>query len=94
MKVLLEYFNEKIEEGDVDKTIAAVDLIIEKLPSDPDLVKEVLDPKIITELHAALINEFDVAPKAMQLNRRFPNANVRAVMFAKAMRNGLLHVQK
>ena len=94
MKVLLEYFNEKIEEGDVDKTIAAVDLIIEKLPSDPDLVKEVLDPKIITELHAALINEFDVAPKAMQLNRRFPNANVRAVMFAKAMRNGLVHTQK
>jgi len=27
----------------------------------------------------------------MQLNRRFPNAGVRALMFTKAMRNGILH---
>ena len=94
MKVLLEYFNEKIEEGDADKAIAAIDLIIEKLPTDADLVKEVLDPAIITNLHAALINHLDVPPKAMQLNRRFPNANMRALMFVKAMRNGLVHTQK
>jgi len=26
------------------------------------------------------------------LNRRFPNANKRAIMFAKAMRNGIVRV--
>lgn len=94
MKVLLEYLNEKIEEGDADKAIAAIDLILEKLPTDPELGSEILDPTIITNLHAALIEHLDVTPRAMQLNRRFPNANTRALMFVKAMRNGLVHVQK
>lgn len=94
MKVLLEYLNEKIEEGDADKAIAAIDLILEKLPTDADLVKEVIDPTIITNLHAALIEHLDVVPRAMQLNRRFPNANSRALMFVKAMRNGLVHSKK
>lgn len=94
MKVLLEYFKEKIEEGDAEKAIAAIDMVHEKLQTDPELVKEVLDPAIITELHALLIEHLDVAPRAMQLNRRFPNANTRAVMFVKAMRNGLQHTLK
>lgn len=94
MKVLLEYFKEKIEEGDAEKAIAAIDMVHEKLQTDPELVKEVLDPAIITELHALLIEHLDVAPRAMQLNRRFPNTNTRAVMFVKAMRNGLQHTLK
>lgn len=94
MKVLLEYLTEKIEESDVDKAIAAIDLILEKLPTDSELVKEVIDPTIITNLHEALIEHLDVVPRAMQLNRRFTNATVRAVMFTKAMRNGLVHLKK
>lgn len=94
MKVLLEYLTEKIEEGDADKAIAAIDLILEKLPTDSDLGREILDPTIITGLHEALIEHLAVEPRAMQLNRRFPNANTRALMFVKAMRNGLVHVQK
>ena len=38
-----------------------------------------------------MIEHLDVAPRAMQLNRRFPNSGVRSMMFAKAMRNGVLH---
>ncbi len=91
MKVLLENFKEKIEEGDAEKAIVAIDMVHDKLQTDPDLVKEVLDPTIITELHALLIEHLDVTPRAMQLNRRFPNANTRAVMFVKAMRNGISH---
>ena len=94
MKVLLEYFKEKIEEGDAEKAIAAIDMVHEKLETDPELVREVLDPAIITELHQLLIDHLEVSPRAMQLNRRFPNANTRAVMFVKAMRNGLVHVNK
>lgn len=91
MKVLIEYLNEKIEEGDADKAIAAIDLILEKFPTDPELIAEILDPAIITNLHKALIEHLDVPPRAMQLNRRFPNAGTRAVMFVKAMKNGLIH---
>jgi hypothetical protein len=94
MKVLLENLKEKIEEGNADKSLIAIDLVIEKLPSDVDLTNEILSPAIITELHELLIEHLEVAPRAMQLNRRFPNSKTRAVMFAKAMRNGIVHVIK
>ena len=94
MKVLLENLKEKIEEGDADKALVAIDLVIEKIPTDGDLMTEILSPAIITELHELLIEHLEVAPRAMQLNRRFPNSRTRAVMFAKAMRNGIVHVIK
>ena len=94
MKVLLENLKEKIEEGNADKALVAIDLVIEKIPSDGDLMTEILSPAIITNLHKLLIEHLDVAPRAMQLNRRFPNSKTRAVMFAKAMRNGIVHVIK
>ena len=58
--------------------------------TDEDISNEILDPKIITNLHELLIEHLEVAPRTMQLNRRFPNANTRAVMFARAMRNGIV----
>ena len=82
MKVLIENFIEKIETGDSEKTLAAIDLIIEKLEAttDEDLRNEILNPEIITNLHNLLIEHLEVAPRAMQLNRRFPNANTRAII--------------
>lgn len=91
MKVLLENFKEKIEEGDSQKALDALDLVIEKMPSDGDLITEILTPAIITEFHELLIEHLEVKPRAMQLNRRFPSTQVRAMMFAKAMRNGISH---
>jgi len=91
MKVLIENFIEKIETGNGEKALEAVDLILEKLGSDVDLINEICDPTIITNLHQQLIDHLNVAPRAMQLNRRFPNSGVRALMFTKAMRNGILH---
>ena len=94
MKVLIENFIEKIETEDADKALAAVDLIIDALPEDEDLVVEITEPAMITKLHELLIEHLDVAPRAMQLTRRFPNQGTRAVMFARAMRNGIFHVTK
>ena len=94
MKVLLENFKEKIETGDSQKALDALDLVIEKLPADGDLITEILTPAIITELHELLIEHLEVKPRAMQLNRRFPNSVTRAVMFAKAMHNGISHTIK
>lgn len=94
MKVLIENFIEKIETGDSQKSLDAIDLIIEKLDSDMDLITEILNPVTITNLHALLIEHLDVAPRAMQLNRRFANPGVRALMFTKAMRNGVQHTIK
>ena len=92
MKVLTENFIEKIETGDANKALAALDLIIEKIEagSDDDLRNEILNPTIITNLHELLIEHLEVAPRSMQLNRRFPNTDTRALMFAKAMRNGIV----
>lgn len=94
MKVLIENFIEKIETEDADKALAAIDLIIDALPSDEDLIVEIIEPEIITKLHELLIEHLDVAPRAMQLTRRFPNRGTRAVMFARAMRNGIAHAAK
>jgi hypothetical protein len=94
MKVLIENFIEKIETEDAQKALDAVDLIIEKLKTDKDLVAEILDPATITNLHEKLIEHIEVAPRAMQLNRRFPNNTMRAIMFSKAMRNGIAHAQR
>lgn len=94
MKVLIENFIEKIETGDSQKALDAIDLIIEKLGSDTDLMTEILNPATITNLHALLIEHLNVAPRAMQLNRRFANPGTRALMFSKAMRNGVQHTLK
>jgi len=91
MKVLIENFIKQIETEDAQKALDAVDLIIEKLGTDKDLVAEIITPATITVLHEKLIEHIGVAPRAMQLNRRFPNSSVRALMFSKAMRNGILH---
>ena len=92
MKVLTENFVEKIESGDAEKALAAIDMIIEKITEDEDLRNEILNPEVVTKLHELLIEHLNVAPRTMQLNRRFPNANTRALMFAKAMRNGIVRV--
>ena len=94
MKVLTENFVEKIEAGDVEQALEAIDLIIEKLESleDEELRNEILNPTVITNLHELLVEHLSVPPRAMQLNRRFPNANTRAIMFARAMRNGIVRV--
>lgn len=92
MKVLIENFIEKIETEDAEKALEAIDLIIEALGNDKDLIAEIVDPTIITNLHELLIDHLSVVPRAMQLNRRFPNQGMRAVMFSKAMRNGIVHV--
>jgi len=94
MKVLIENLIEKIELEDADKSLAAMDLILEALPTDTDLQIEITDPATITNLHQLLIDHLNVAPRAMQLTRRFPNQGTRAVMFARAMRNGISHVVK
>ena len=94
MKVLIENFIEKIETGDAEKALVAVDLIIDAAGTDTDLAAEITNPTIITNLHELLIEHLEVVPRAMQLNRRFPNTATRAVMFAKAMRNGIQHTLK
>ena len=91
MKVLIENFKEKVETGNGAQALEAIDLIIEKIGTDMDLVGEICDPTIITDLHQDLLDHLDVNPRAMQLNRRFPNAKTRALMFSKAMRNGIMH---
>jgi len=94
MKVLIENFIEQIETEDAQKALDAIDLIIEKLRTDKDLINEIVSPVIITELHKKLIENLNVSPRAMQLNRRFPNNATRALMFSKAMRNGITHAMK
>lgn len=90
MRVLLENFKEKVIEGNAEKALAAIDLVIEKITTDAEMASEILQPVIITELHQLLIDHLSVPPKSMKLTRRFPNNKTRALMFSKAMRNGII----
>lgn len=90
MRVLLENFKEKVIEGNAEKALAAIDLVIAKITTDAEMASEILQPVIITELHQLLIDHLSVPPKSMKLTRRFPNNKTRALMFSKAMRNGVV----
>ena len=93
MQTLTENFIEKIKTGNANDALEAIDAIIEKLESiDEELRNEILSPTVITNLHELLVEHLEVPPRSMMLNRRFPNANTRGIMFARAMRNGILRV--
>ena len=56
---------------------------------DKVLIGEIVQPAIISELHNLLIENFGVNTRAMQLKARVPRTASRALLFVRAMENGL-----
>jgi hypothetical protein len=56
------------------------------------LIQEVTQPVVITELHTKLIENFGVNRRAMMLKSRVPGRDRRALLFVRAMQNGLSRV--
>lgn len=59
---------------------------------DMEMIQDITQPAVITDLHKKLIETFGVNNRAMMLKNRVPLRNNRALLFVKAMQNGLSRV--
>lgn len=91
MTTKLDILKEVIIKGSKNQTLMVLDNMLEHL--DDDLIKEIVEPSVITELHALLIEHLEVNPRAIKLKQRVPLRNRRARLFLQAMRNGVSKVE-
>lgn len=91
MSTKIDILKEVIEKGSKNQTLMVLDNILENL--DDELAREIVDPAVITELHAMLIEHLSVNPQAMKLKNRVPLRMRRAMLFLHAMRNAVNKVE-
>lgn len=63
------------------------------LENDMELINTIIEPRVITSLHQRLIERLNIPPRAMMLKKRVPPKKQRALMFIKAMQNGVRRAQ-
>lgn len=63
------------------------------LTGDLELANTITEPLVITGLHRALNEHLDVHGRTMLLRNRVPIRKQRALMFIKAMQNGVRRTQ-
>lgn len=79
-----------MEENDLQRAKDSLQLMLESIQQkDMSLIQEVTQPVVITELHTKLIETFGVNRRAMMLKNRVPTRDRRAMLFVRAMQNGL-----
>lgn len=89
MSTKIDILKEVVEKGSKEQTIMVLESIENALASDDTLVQEITDPKTITGLHEAMIEHLGVNPRAMKLKARPQTRKRRALMFVRAMKNGV-----
>lgn len=79
-----------LENRDLAEAKASLQLMLDSAQQkDMALIQEVTQPVVITELHTKLIETFGVDRRAMMLKNRVPGRDRRALLFVRAMQNGL-----
>ena len=91
MTTKLDILKEVIRKGSKNQTLMVLDNMLEHL--DDELIREIVEPSVITELHALLIEHLEVNPRGIKLKQRVPLRNRRARLFLQAMRNGVSKVE-
>lgn len=91
MTTKIDILKEVIEKGSKNQTLMVLDSILENL--DDEMIRMIVDPETITELHAMLVEHLGVNPQAMKLRQRVSLRNRRAMLFLQAMRNGVNKVK-
>lgn len=87
--VALNELANAINDKNITETKVALATLHDMALSNAALVKWIIVPANITDLHKRLIESLDVAPRMMQLRKRIPQYRKRAVFFVKAMQNGV-----
>ncbi len=87
MNTKVDLLKEAIENGSKNQTMIVLDNLIENV--NEDIALHITDPATITKLHEMLVEHLGVNPQAMKLKQRVPNRMRRAILFLRAMRNGV-----
>jgi len=87
----LDILREVIRKGSKNQTLMVLDSIIDTI--DEDMAKLIVDPSVISELHELLVEHLGVNPRAMKLKGRVALRMRRAMLFLRAMRNGVSKVE-
>ena len=91
MTTKIEILKEVIRKKSKNQTLMVLDNILEHL--DDELIREIVDPEVISELHELLVEYLGVNPKAMKLKQRVPLRARRARLFVQAMKAGVNKVE-
>lgn len=87
---MFDTLKEAIRAGDKKLTLSLLDELEQKILSgDTESVNELIRPAEITELHTLLTEHLAVQPRAMMVKGRITTRPRRALLFCKAMRNGV-----
>lgn len=78
---------EVIQKKSKEQTLLVLDNIETHL--NDEMVVEITTPAVITSLHELLIEHLNVVPHAMKLRKRVPLRRQRALLFVRAMKNGV-----
>lgn len=90
---LIDELEREIRDGDAQQVQSRLAEIYEELlGNDMDLVNSIVEPRVISSLHQRLNERLGVPPRAMMLKTRVPLRKQRALMFVKAMQNGVRRV--
>lgn len=92
MTTKIDMLKEVIEKGSKNQTLMVLDSLIDNM--DEFVAAQITDPTVITELHEMLIEHLGVQPNAMKLKKRVPTRVRRAMLFLRAMRNGVSKVEE
>lgn len=87
---LIDELERDIRESNAEKVQAGLVAIYEEvMGGDMELINSIVEPRVISSLHQRLNERLGVPPRAMMLKTRVPLRKQRALMFVKAMQNGV-----
>jgi hypothetical protein len=90
---LVDELRERAGSGDAYGSLETLEKIEIEIRSNPELLKEVLSPPVLTELHNLLVEKLNVNRKHMQIRKRVTQPKTRGMLFVKAMIVGVKHCE-
>lgn len=88
MVALIDTLKESIDNGDAPATLETLETIDKELPGNQELMAELLRPQTLTGIHQAMVEKLKVNQRHLKI-RRVPLPKTRAMLFVKAMINGV-----
>lgn len=82
-------FNKSVSLKDKELAKQAIQSLVSVVLKDPVAIDWLVTPANLNELKEMIISTFNVPAKSMQLKNRVPRRHSRAIMLARALRNGI-----
>lgn len=87
---LIAQFVEHAKNGHRKESLDSLNLISQAIAQgDQQLIDQVVSPTVLTTMQSTITNSLGAPPRSMMLRRRVQNRVRRAMMFVRAMINGV-----